>query len=513
MASPYGIQLAVHIISAFYGDLCSKVCECLIRRGTQSLAQIIRFTDLNRENAINCLRVLIHQNCVQAFTIQQDAVFGEPPRMVTQYMALFDNVIHKLRAPKFYEIVSEELGKDCLVIFQGLVQHGRLSVNDMIAGYADIEGSSENVGRESFTKLVNARFVEHCPAPDPHLEPPVVDEKGKKKKTQVEEPPLDQRVLAAAAPMESMRFFLEMDDHSEEKGNETTTSVRSGQKRKQDEGELDADKKKEVLWRVNVEEFLRRLRHKACIAHVKSKINEEAAIVLSAMLELSKQSESGLKAEKSEYLSINAIYDEVIKKEGGLGMDFERVRSLLDQLGCETLSTGMDESYCIDIKEIIELSQNEEVESLVMRRYGPEAYRIYRLLSKAGRLMETEKISDSTFVEKKATIAILYKLWKDDFLQMEHVKTSTAKQSDFRLWTINKEQLQKQVLNEMYHAALNLKLRIAHEKDQAKEVIKLPKDKLVGESNTKYVRWANVTRILESCLMDLDDAIMLFHHF
>ncbi|KAL9151974.1 hypothetical protein ABFS82_11G087300 [Erythranthe guttata] len=473
MASPYGIQLAVHIISSFYGDLCSKVYP--------------NQTDL---------------------TI---SVFGEPPRMVTQYMALFDNVIHKLRAPKFYEIVSEELGKDCLVIFQGLVQHGRLSVNDMIAGYADIEGSSENVGRESFTKLVNARFVEHCPAPDPHLEPHVVDEKGKKKKT-------DQRVLAEAAPMESMRFFLEMDDHSEEKGNETTTSVKSGQKvgmRKQDEGELDADKKKEVLWRVNVEEFLRRLRHKACIAHVKSKINEEAAIVLSAMLELSKQSESGLKAEKSEYLSINAIYDEVIKKEGGLGMDFERVRSLLDQLGCETLSSGMDESYCIDIKEIIELSQNEEVESLVMRRYGPEAYRIYRLLSKAGRLMETEKISDCTFVEKKATIAILYKLWKDDFLQMEHVKTSTAKQSDFRLWTINKEQLQKQVLNEMYHAALNLKLRIAHEKDQAKEVIlrKLPKDKLVGESNTKYVRWANVTRILESCLMDLDDAIMLFHHF
>ncbi|EYU23673.1 hypothetical protein MIMGU_mgv1a007294mg [Erythranthe guttata] len=410
------------------------------------------------------------------------AVFGEPPRMVTQYMALFDNVIHKLRAPKFYEIVSEELGKDCLVIFQGLVQHGRLSVNDMIAGYADIEGSSENVGRESFTKLVNARFVEHCPAPDPHLEPHVVDEKGKKKKTEekgteysknlphfhVEEPPLDQRVLAEAAPMESMRFFLEMDDHSEEKGNETTTSVKSGQKvgmRKQDEGELDADKKKEVLWRVNVEEFLRRLRHKACIAHVKSKINEEAAIVLSAMLELSKQSESGLKAEKSEYLSINAIYDEVIKKEGGLGMDFERVRSLLDQLGCETLSSGMDESYCID-------------------------FNLFILV----------QISDCTFVEKKATIAILYKLWKDDFLQMEHVKTSTAKQSDFRLWKMR---------NAIDFPREGFKINKMGKIKRKR----LPKDKLVGESNTKYVRWANVTRILESCLMDLDDAIMLFHHF
>lgn len=38
--------------------------------------------------------------------------FGEAPRIITQYMVLFDNIIHHMRFPKFIAIVSEELGKE-----------------------------------------------------------------------------------------------------------------------------------------------------------------------------------------------------------------------------------------------------------------------------------------------------------------------------------------------------------------------------------------------------------------
>ncbi|KAL2227074.1 UNVERIFIED_CONTAM: hypothetical protein Sindi_2066100 [Sesamum indicum] len=526
MVSPHGVQLATHLISSFYGDLCSKVCECLLRRGTLTLAQIIRFTELSRENVINCLRVLIHQNCVQAFAIQQEGAFGEAPRIITQYMALFDNMIHKMRAPKFMQIVSEELGKD--------------------VGSADV-----HVVRESFNRLLIARFIERCPAPEPFLAPPADGETPAKKrgaksaKIGEERQTTEQRALAAAAPMDSMRFLMEMDDPSEEKSEECTNSVTVGEKRKQDvlksdEDALDADKKKEVLWRVNFEELVRRLRHKACVSYVKMRINDEAAIVLSAMLELSRHSETRQKAENSEivvpyldgvagmdishhsaeiegslrsqttivpiinhltykvlfsaYLSINAIYDEVIKKEGGLGMDFERIRASLEQLGCQCLETGVDENYSIDIKGIIESAQTEEVESVVLRRYGREAYRIFRLLSKAGRFLESDKISDTTFVEKKDTIKILYKLWKDDYLHMEKVMTSGAKQSLFLLWRVNKEPLREHVLDEMYHAALNLRLRIAHEQDKGKEILQLPREKLVGELEKRYKLLGKVRR-------------------
>lgn len=54
------------------------------------------------------------------------------------------------------------------------------------------------------------------------------------------------------------------------------------------------------------------------------------------------------KGKFSASLSINDIYDEVIKKDGGLGMDLERVRASLIQLGCQIPTTGIDETYSID---------------------------------------------------------------------------------------------------------------------------------------------------------------------
>ncbi|KAK6155696.1 hypothetical protein DH2020_009944 [Rehmannia glutinosa] len=518
MVSPHGIQFAAHLISSFYGELCSKVCECLLRRGTLTLAQIIQSTELSRENVINCLRVLIHQNCVQAFAVQREGAFGEAQRIVTQYMALFNNIIHKLRAPKFMQIVSEELGKD------GLMQHGRLSLKRIIDRNEQTAGSSDiHVVRESFIRLLNARFIERCPAPEPFLAPPAEDEAPAKrrgaKSAKIAEPKTtEQRALAAAAPMESMRFSMEMDNLPEKNDDESSDSVTHRKKRKQDvlksdEDVLDANDKKEVLWRVNFEELVRRLRTKACISYVKTKINDEAGIVLSAILDLSGRPESRQKAEKTAYLSMNAIYDEVIKKEGGLGMDFERIRVSLDQLGCETLSTGLDESYSIGTHLSSFSYFNAVVESVVLRRYGREAYRVFRLLSKAGRFLETDKISDSTFVEKKDAIKILYKLWKDDYLHMEKVMSSGARQSLFLVWRVNKQTLWEQVLDEMYHAALNLRLRIAHEQDRGKEVLQLPREKLVRELEKKYKLLGKVRVILESSLMNLDEAIMLFHDF
>ncbi|KAL3837694.1 hypothetical protein ACJIZ3_022285 [Penstemon smallii] len=521
MVTPHGIQLAAYLISSSYGDLCSKVCECLLRRGTLTLAHVIRYTELTRENVINCLRVLIHQNCVQAFAIQQEGAYGVAPRIVTQYMPLFDNIIHKLRAPKFMQIVSEELGNDCLEIFQALIQHGRLSINQIIdRNKQTADSSNVDVVRESFNKLLNSRFVERCPAPEPFLPPPSEDEPTTKKrgaKSKIAEVPktTEQLALSAAAPMESMRFLMEMDDHSEERIEESSNSTTPGVKRKRDdltseEDMLDVNEKKEVLWRVNFEEFVRRLRHKACISYVKSRINDEAGIVLSAVLELNKFSETRQKAENSGYLSINAIYDEVIKKDGGLGMDFERVRLSLEQLGCQTIENGIDESYSIDLKGIIEMAQNEEVESVIMKRYGREAYRIFRLLSKTGRVLETDKISDTAFVEKNDTLKILFKLWKDNYLHMEKVGVGKL---TFLMWRINKEPLSVHVLDEMYHAVLNLRLRITHEQDQGKEILSFPREKLVGELGKKYKLLGKVRVILESSLMNLDEAIMLFHDF
>ncbi|RVX01837.1 hypothetical protein CK203_019553 [Vitis vinifera] len=729
MATQYGVQLAVHLISSHFGNLVAKVCDCLLRKGTVTLASVIRFTELPPQQVKSCILVLIQHNCVQAFAIQQEVGFGEAPRVVTQYMALFHNILHRMRFAKFLAIVSEELDKECEEILEG-------------------EPVVQDALRESFLKLVRAHFVERCPASEPFLAPPSEEETparkrgaksakqwgllslrsletclhlhktavilndgkdipldeagdlffklqgkavdregkiineallgwhgsyvGKKRKKVWRAAPLclfwtiwrerniksfengehsvilplvegpqtiEQRAIAAAAPMDAKRFSVIINTGTDV---DDSPNVTAGEKRKQDALELDketgASCEKDVLWRANFEEFVRCLRHKeeqmlsveilvlwgdggvlshrlkiisinsiylgtkcqfsyhlqdgACIANVKTRLDDGAAIVLSAMLEATRSEEKKVKTENSVPLSMDTIFEGVMKSEAGRSMTLERVRGSLIQLGCAPCVRGAAESYSVDLKNIIELAQNDEVESITLKRYGRDAYRIFRLLSKSCRLLETDKvmtitvghnsmgvmyvllpslmksqdtlriiygdlcslhaevnnqwvanlrqacyllcfsllngdsvslgsgitfyigeISDTTFVEKKDTAKILYQLWKDEYLQMEKLNLHGSRQSQFLLWKVTKDTLWGHVLNEMYHSALNLSLRVAYELEQEQEIIQLPREKRVGALGNRFERLRKVRILLESSLMKLDDAIMLFNDF
>ncbi|KAL6971934.1 hypothetical protein U1Q18_031617 [Sarracenia purpurea var. burkii] len=64
------------------------------------------------------------------------------------------------------------------------------------------------------TKLVNARYVEWCPAHEPFLAPAAEEETAAKKrgaksaKVTEESETMEQRALAAASPMEALRFLV-----------------------------------------------------------------------------------------------------------------------------------------------------------------------------------------------------------------------------------------------------------------------------------------------------------------
>ncbi|KAI5652783.1 hypothetical protein M9H77_29970 [Catharanthus roseus] len=198
---------------------------------------------------------------------------------------------------------------NCEEIFEGLLQQGRLPLSEIINGHKQTSSTQGNCSTEavleSFYKLVNARFVERCPAPEPFLEPPAEDETRAKKQgaknAKVSEVPqaVEQCALAAVAPLESMRFLVEMDTWSD----------------------------------------------------ISEKTNEEQP------------------------------------NDGRVG----------------------------------------------------------------------EKIADATFVDKKDAIKILYKLWKDDYLQMEKITIGGAR-LQLSLWKVNEEALHGHVPDEMYHGALNLRL-------------------------------------------------------
>ncbi|XP_020207539.1 DNA-directed RNA polymerase III subunit RPC3 isoform X2 [Cajanus cajan] len=513
MATQYGIKFAVHLISNHFGNVVSKVCENLFHRGPLTLDQLIHYTELTKEQVKNSLLVLVQHNCAQPFVPDDDDVNNLKVR--TQYVALFDNIIHRLRFPKFLETVSQRLDEECAELLDGLLRDGRLTLKQMVdrASQGKENAVDSKVVRELLCKLLTARFVERCPAPEPVVstsfkETTIRKRGAKSAKIFVAPKTLEQCVLEAAVPRDAIRFSLtaDMGLNVDEEKNSDDAQMNSVEENVEEE---------QILWRANFEEFIRHLRHKVLIENVRTQHDDGTAVVLRAVLEATKTVEKKVKMQNSVPLSLDTITTEVMKTDIGRAFTIDRIRASLSQLGCSG-SSIIDDSYSIDLKKIIEQARNEEVESIMLKRYGKDAYRMFRLLSKDSSFLDTDKIAACTLVEPKKASKFLHQLWNDNYLHKETVTgVMVGKPSNIFLWKVNQPLLWINVLDEMYHAALNLSIRMAYEQEKNEELLNVPKDKLKepGPLQKKYKRLQNVWLLLGASLMKLDDALMLFHDF
>ncbi|XP_019710631.1 uncharacterized protein [Elaeis guineensis] len=112
------------------------------------------------------------------------------------------------------------------------------------------------------------------------------------------------------------------------------------------------------------------------------------------------------------------------------------------------------------------------------------------------------RIVNITFVGKKDAQEILHKLWKDEYLDMEKVVSHAAGQKELFLWKVKKVAHWEHILNDKYHAALNLSQKIAYNIEQEHEVL---------QRREKPEQLKNSRMILELSLLKLDDALLLFH--
>ncbi|CAO2821177.1 unnamed protein product [Amaranthus hypochondriacus] len=417
--TPYGIKLAVHIIETDFGGRASIVCECLLKRGTLTGEMISRFTKLDNKKVMNCLSNLIQHNCVQAFALEQEGGARDTTLVVTQYMAVFDNIIHRLRFPKFMSIASKDLDKESLEILERLLNHGRLTLTlimDKALNSSNAEG--QDTHQEKFIQLVHSRFVERCPAPKPLISLLAEGETPNKKgggmsKISVKDVTLEERALAAAAPMDTERFSVFFDNifNANAGCNDTqNSSVKVGDKRKQDTLDKDimGETNESIWWRVNFDEFMNRLRIKSCVEYVRAEYDNVAAVIVNSML-------AGIKwTESTVSLPLDSIF-EAIKSKEGLTLNMERLRFSLQHLD---FCSNDEDMYSINLKDIIKKAQMEEVESIVKKKYGISEFRMIRALSN-GRPLDTNKISEWTFVDNRTTPKLLLKLWKDNYIQME----------------------------------------------------------------------------------------------
>ncbi|CAK9225893.1 unnamed protein product [Sphagnum troendelagicum] len=530
MATQFGRKLACELIFSHFGESVQKVCKSLVYHGQLSLPEIAHYTEMSTTQIHNSLLVLVQHSCIQAFKVEHGGIGSAPPRVLTLYIALTDNILHRMRFPKFLVLVKEDVGDQAEALVEGLLEHGRLTLEQLIQQAAALAGKAEGevatVVKDCFQRLLANHYIERCPVPEPSLCPNIAVEPAKKTACGAEGQGAsllaangaiseEQRIMSAAAPTDAERFqapvsLISMGGTHTEMGGSNPV----GQKRKREALQIDAKTataaamdEKEVLWRVNYEEFVRRLRHQACVALVRSRIDAMAGTVLEGMLDATCRHETSVKQHSSVPMSIEIIMDSVRNLQLGQGMTVERL-----QVGLQQLVSDSAASLSPDLHKIIELLRQNEVEGIVLQRYGQECCRIFRLLGLNGQL-EQKQIGERAMVPKDVR-ELLYRLLKDHYVQVQEVAKTAERvaSKSIHLWCVDNQAVLHQVLDDIYHAASNLSQRLAHELEKEQQ-IHVPNANLTNSQQEQVKRIQSIMTVLEASLLKLDNAMLLFHDF
>uniref|UniRef100_A0A0E0C625 DNA-directed RNA polymerase III subunit RPC3 n=1 Tax=Oryza meridionalis TaxID=40149 RepID=A0A0E0C625_9ORYZ len=354
-------------------------------------------------------------------------------------------------------------------LLEGLLQNG------------SITPAREEI-RMNFNKLVFAHYVERCPKPEPFFDP-LVDEQS-----------TSSRKRAPKIP------YI-MEDASN--ANDSPLSSISGAKRKHNalEGDAELDStiaENEVLWRANFEKFTFCLKKKFCADRKKPKLKVGTHPIWEAFFEASL-----IERDSNSVTSpINGIMERLGQKEGGTSMTLDHITRVLEELNCSPSSEDPD-SFILDLSRIVEASRNEEIESLVRKKYGQEAFTIFRLLVRERGPVETDKIIDTTILDKQIVHGTLYKLWKDDYIDTERILSGTGTgtgNTQYFVWRV-KNTFREQFIDNLCHAALNLRQMVNYIAE------------LLLEGSKDDTKLRNRKNILILALTRHDDSLMLFQDF
>uniref|UniRef100_J3LWM9 DNA-directed RNA polymerase III subunit RPC3 n=1 Tax=Oryza brachyantha TaxID=4533 RepID=J3LWM9_ORYBR len=396
-------------------------------------------------------------------------------------------------------------------LLQGLLQNGRLTFDQLVERTISVvpEGSIKPAREEirmNFNKLIFEHYVEPCPKPEPFFNP-LVDEqptstRKRAPKTVEISLSIDKKVVNTAALSDAERYSeipCIMEDASN--ANDSPHSSISGAKRKRNAIEVDAElnstiAQNEVLYRANFEKFMFCLKKKFCAERKKPKLKVGTHPIREAFFEASL-----IERDNNSVTSpINGILERLGQK-GGTSMTLDHITRVLEELNCSPSSEDPN-SFMLDLSRIIEASRNEEIESLVKKKYGQEAFIIFRLLVREGCPVETDKIIDTTILDKQIVHGTLYKLWKDEYIDTEGSENpfwNRNGNSQFFVWRV-KNTFREQFIDNLYHAALNLQM-----------VNYIAELLLEGSKDDTKLRSRKTILIL--ALIRHDDSLMLFQDF
>lgn len=281
-----------------------------------------------------------------------------------------------------------------------------------------------------------------------------------------------------------------------------------------------------VLWTIGWEQLDREERHQLCINVAHQRMGTLAGNIVKIILDRSMPTEMGAKQSHSSPISLLelcAILRESRVSPGGQsGVDIQTIRQVMDLMRCDALgmvdkTTGVSTNthgnsdshnkdsgtqYTINISAICRAVAGRLMRNIAEEKFGKESARIVELLQKH-KYLEQQKLSEMLILPAREGRERLYDLFKNHWVEYLEI----SKRGDYNssstsfFWNLDRTKLQPQLLEGMYGAILNLRLRKRMEVETGKDLLDFSHTITDREEKQKYQKLCLALNRLDNSIM------------
>ncbi|KAI0086297.1 RNA polymerase III subunit RPC82-domain-containing protein [Irpex rosettiformis] len=468
-------NLCEQIIATHFGPLTTKVAHVLLHRGRLPLSQIIRFSGLKPRTARAAIIVLVQHNILWHAQSDTD---GEVFEVNT------DECLMRLRYGRFVWQAEQLYGKAGAEVVQLILDHGKLRPPEIISQlsiYDPVKGPS--IYSQALHKLVENSYLKPSTILS-HVSP-----RDRRIKYEAEEkakisgfPTAKQ--LKEVKEVASARIKREEEDAEKigMKRKAKEHSGRPGKRKAVDEEAVDDG----VFFRVNSEKFNIHIRNKMIEDSARERYNDQAALVMRAVLKATETKQLRLTDTLSDPTSLANVSMSLSEDDdlsGGLATSSKHPSqmSLLKDY-CAILAAADNPSHAgkagsflsvngsklqVEFEIIATRLRRRILEAITRERHGDEGVRIVCLLLSTGK-MDEKQISKVGMMDPKDVRPLLTAMAAESIVSLQEVAKSADRNParTFFLWYVDLQKAYAVIISNLYKTLHNIVRRRQVEEEE-----------------------------------------------
>ncbi|CAM9459227.1 unnamed protein product [Ectocarpus fasciculatus] len=291
-----------------------------------------------------------------------------------------------------------------------------------------------------------------------------------------------------------------------------------------------------VLWRLGADKFHRDFRNLALLGLVQDRFPKSklAYLVVKVMLDNSSPTERKVDEPVSASISARDLFDKLCEAWQTSNLtknkavpDWRRFVSWMSAL-CTDLTSmvskipGSDTQnprYVVNMAKMVQYIRSNLVKCTARDRYGKETSRIMEILLQ-NKYLDQQQVGEMAMIPPSDARERLYRLLRDRMVSVQEVpkRADRNPNTTFYLWTIKHDQVAQVVLESLYKAMLNMRLRrkFVYSNDKACMHLFIHDAAARLSNDAEKERLDQVRRSLDrldTALLRLDENLMFFNTF